>query len=117
MGALILEERKERMSDLFRKIDKNGDGVLSRAEVRAALKDLGINASRDDFSDLMVIIDLDGGGDISMKELAKAITRAMRGELDTLESRPPISKKPSLEKKTSKDKTGAKANNEKENED
>jgi len=77
------------MSDFFRKVDKDGDGILTRREVRLALENLGIQAGRDDFSDLMAIVDLDGGGDISMKEFAKSIHRAMKGELDHVEAKIP----------------------------
>merc|ERR1711953_555134 len=97
-----IEERKERISDFFRKVDKDADGILTRREVRLALENLGIAASRDDFSDLMAIVDTDGGGDISMKELAKAIHRAMRGELDhRMEIKPALQQGPKAKERGS----------------
>lgn len=86
-----LNERKTRKIDLFRFIDRSGDGSMSRAEFRAGLESLGFEVSGAEFAALVRKLDGDNSGDISisefdraLKEVERAARRAGRAdEIDT----------------------------------
>lgn len=86
-----LNERKTRKIDLFRFIDRSGDGSMSRAEFRDGLKSMGFEVSGAEFAALVRKLDGDNSGDISisefdaaLKEVERAARRAGRGaEIDT----------------------------------
>ena len=65
-----LTANRTRVIDAFRKLDKDGDGTITKAEFGAALPLLGFDASRTDLTDeLFKMFDSDGGGTISFDEL------------------------------------------------
>lgn len=72
----MLNKRKTRMVDVFRTIDKSGDGIVSTEEFRSGLEKLGFPQSDDDFAAIMATLDKDGSGDISVKEFDKALKLA-----------------------------------------
>ncbi len=57
-------------SQLFAKLDTNGDGQISKSEFETALGDAGVNSSSADA--LFAKLDSNGDGSISQSELAKA---------------------------------------------
>lgn len=71
-----LNARKTRMIDVFRVIDESGDGTVSADEFRIGLAKLGFETSDDDFEAVMVALDKDGSGDVSVKEFDKALKLA-----------------------------------------
>ena len=64
------------MLDLFRGLDENGDGNVSKKEFRKALPLLGLTEITRDTADLFFnTIDEDGSGSIQYSELSKKLRR------------------------------------------
>ena len=65
-----------RVLDLFRGLDENGDGNVSKKEFRKALPLLGLTEITRDTADLFFnTIDEDGSGSIQYSELSKKLRR------------------------------------------
>jgi len=77
-----LTANSTRVIDAFRKLDKDGDGTITKAEFRGALPLLGFDASRTDLTDeLFKTLDSDGGGTISFDELNQKLRQGAGVEL------------------------------------
>ena len=77
-----LTANRTRVIDAFRKLDKDGDGTITKAEFRGALPLLGFDASRTDLADeLFKTLDSDGGGTISFDELNQKLRQGAGVEL------------------------------------
>jgi calmodulin len=74
--AAKLKQKRIRVSELFKSIDTGGDGSISGQELRPALENLGIKCTDQEFAQIMAKIDKDGGGDVSLKELDRALKAA-----------------------------------------
>eukprot|EP00929_Paragymnodinium_shiwhaense_P008852 TRINITY_DN112825_c0_g1_i1.p1 TRINITY_DN112825_c0_g1~~TRINITY_DN112825_c0_g1_i1.p1 ORF type:complete len:509 (+),score=123.51 TRINITY_DN112825_c0_g1_i1:52-1578(+) len=68
-----LNKRSTRTIDLFRKINTTGDGTASREEFLAGLKAFGFEPSREEFDIVMMKLDTDGSGEVTVKELSRAL--------------------------------------------
>lgn len=78
MNALAAPEVEENLFRLFHTVwDQNGDGVLDRCEFVAALNGLGLDVKNLDdgsaFDDLFRMLDEDGSGTISLRELQNSL--------------------------------------------
>jgi calmodulin len=71
-----LAEKRMRATDLFKKIDTSGDGSIDADELRTGLADMGFKATDAEFAAIMMRVDRDGGGDVSLKEFDRAIKAA-----------------------------------------
>lgn len=69
-----------RTVDLFRKIDESGDGVVSPDEFLDGLQAFGFEPSKNEFHQLMKILDKDGDGEVDFREFDKAIKKAVKQE-------------------------------------
>ena len=78
--AALLQLHHVRVIDLFRALDKNADGQVTRQELAEALRSLGISASRDEVDELFDRIDADRSGGIVFRELQLALLAATREE-------------------------------------
>lgn len=65
---------------LFRALDKNADGQVTKPELAEALSSLGVQASREELDLLFERLDPDGSGGIVFRELQLAILAATREE-------------------------------------
>lgn len=57
--------------DVFKAMDSNGDGRVSRREFERGLRDLRVRLSFDDSDDLMKELDRDGDGQVAYREFAQ----------------------------------------------
>ena len=73
--ARAVKQNAVRTMDIFRDWDQNGDGQISKAEFRKALRSLGVEGGREDHDELFDSWDVDGSGAIDYKELDKALGR------------------------------------------
>uniref|UniRef100_A0A2N9EQ98 EF-hand domain-containing protein n=1 Tax=Fagus sylvatica TaxID=28930 RepID=A0A2N9EQ98_FAGSY len=61
----------EEVKKIFNKFDKNGDGKISRDELKDVLHALGSKTTSDEVKRIMSEIDKDGNGFISLEEFAE----------------------------------------------
>jgi len=71
--ASALRENAARVIDLFREMDANGDGEVSKKEFREAMTGLGLEVPAKDVDSLFDSWDSDGGGSLDFKELQKIL--------------------------------------------
>ena len=73
-----LEDQRENLTELFAKLDKNGDQHISKSELREGLKEGDIILSDKEFEDLFKKLDSDNSGSITYSEfLAGAVGISM----------------------------------------
>ena len=70
-----LDANHARVTDLFREWDVSGDGRVSKAEMRKALKLVGHEVTAEEVSELFSRLDRDDSGEIEYKELHAALRR------------------------------------------
>ncbi|XP_021296616.1 probable calcium-binding protein CML23 [Herrania umbratica] len=58
----------EEMKEVFKKFDKNGDGKISRDELKTILSALGSPPSSDEVDRIMSMMDKDGNGYVDLDE-------------------------------------------------
>ena len=75
---LNLTRRSEDFAAFFSKHDKSGDGKLQRHEFETVLQDMELKLDQQQVSELYVVLDRDGDGEIDTKELLRAITDTQR---------------------------------------
>ena len=63
-----LEKEKEGLTELFLKMDKNGDQILGKSELRNGIMESGINISEEEFEQLFAKLDINNNGSISYTE-------------------------------------------------
>eukprot|EP00930_Biecheleria_cincta_P018713 TRINITY_DN14482_c0_g2_i2.p1 TRINITY_DN14482_c0_g2~~TRINITY_DN14482_c0_g2_i2.p1 ORF type:complete len:1291 (+),score=276.31 TRINITY_DN14482_c0_g2_i2:62-3874(+) len=78
--ALLLSRGRSRVIDLFRLLDANSDGIVTKLELANALKELGVNASKDEVAGLFKQFDPDGNGGIEFTELRRAMHDELKRE-------------------------------------
>lgn len=71
--ASLLREHKTRVMDLFRAIDTNTDGMVTRQELESALLQMQINFTEGDLDELFSTLDPDGSKGIDFRELQRAL--------------------------------------------
>lgn len=80
---LRLLEGAGKVIDLFRSLDRDGDGKVTRDEFRQALPLVGFDSSQTDVvDDLFRELDGDGNGTIEYEELTAALRHGLSVELD-----------------------------------
>ena len=78
----ILEEKKnkklDRMADLVRTWDKNGDGDISKMEMRSLMRsEMNIKADNDEIDAFFMTIDRDGSGSLDLDEMKLALMKLL----------------------------------------
>ena len=70
LDLLKIVNSKQSAADLFKKMDKDGGGTITRDEFNNVLRDLGVKHVQDDaIQSLFDALDVDGGGTISYQEV------------------------------------------------
>jgi len=77
--AATLVANHARVLDLFRALDADRDGGISRAELRRKLEELGMQVTPAELCELFDALDPDGSGLIEFEELRQAMMHALRG--------------------------------------
>lgn len=74
-AQLISKKEKEALASVFKLLDKNGDGKLSKAEVKAGFdKHFGQAMSDDQVDELFANVDMDKSGFIDFSEFIVGCT-------------------------------------------
>ena len=98
-----------RVIDLFREWDTDGDGEVSKQELRRAIAALGLDVPDEDADALFDTFDPDGSGSIEYAELKKALKRRAAPPAPPLQARPARSPtRPVAEGRQLGDRTGGK---------
>ena len=74
--SALLQRHHTRVIDLFRVLDKDSDGEVTKAELAIALASLGVSVSSAELNSLFQELDPDRSGGIVLRELQSAMTRA-----------------------------------------
>jgi calcium-dependent protein kinase len=69
MADSLTEAELDVLTDTFKKIDENGDGHITFAEMKKALENKDMKISQDELSRLMKMADVNGDGVLSYEEL------------------------------------------------
>ena len=85
-----LVEQAQRVIDLFKSWDQDGDGTITKGEFRKALPELGLWAKPEDVDELFDSFDTDGGGSISFRELNRMLRRTRVVEHKTTKKEGPV---------------------------
>eukprot|EP00438_Fugacium_kawagutii_P018500 Skav201473 [mRNA] locus=scaffold828:16197:22208:- [translate_table: standard] len=73
-----LSSSRSMVNDWFYKMDSSRDGKISRAELKKGLKDMGCTLSASDLKAVLLYLDNDESGSVSLQELQKGMNRAVR---------------------------------------
>ena len=87
--AKILKRDGARVMDLFKALDANSDGVVTKPELTKALHSLGVKASSAELDGLFANLDPDKSGGIEFRELQVAIFAAMKEQAQPSQLSPP----------------------------
>mmetsp|Transcript_25422 Transcript_25422/g.59159 ORF Transcript_25422/g.59159 Transcript_25422/m.59159 type:complete len:351 (-) Transcript_25422:325-1377(-) len=87
-----LEAGKHRTIDLFRHIDASGDGLASAEELYSSLAEMGATMSGKEFALLLEIVDRDRSGEVTLKELDRALKSARRAQTAPLQGQGPFNR-------------------------
>ena len=75
---IFLRNNQMRVGDLFKSIDKSGDGALDAEELKEALDSVNLKFSEEEIGCLLAYLDSDGGGLLEASELNFAIRQYRR---------------------------------------
>lgn len=75
LNVLVYQLKRENLTEgqLFERIDSNQDGELSRSELQASLRKLGVSLSTSELDGILRIFDSDGSGSIDFAEIYQLI--------------------------------------------
>ena len=82
---LVENQEKKELEEIFKRIDKDNNGVLSKEEIKQALEESELSADDNDVDSLFDAIDTDKSGFIDYSEfLASTIDQTLLAEKEHL---------------------------------
>eukprot|EP00948_MAST-09A_sp_MAST-9A-sp1_P003549 g3549.t1 len=69
---------KLRKKDIFMKLDKNGDGLITEEEIIEGMKKLHVRLRKEDVHDIFSQIDHDGSGEVDIAEFLSLFSKSRR---------------------------------------
>jgi calcium-binding protein CML len=78
--ARLRDEQLRQLRELFLRFDLDGDGSLTKLEIAALLRSLGLRpAAGDEIHTLIASMDVDGNGTVEFDELASSLAQLLLG--------------------------------------
>lgn len=73
LGSLFHTSDEDEIKEAFRVFDKDGNGKISRHELRHVMKNLGEKLSDEEIDEMITEADVDGDGEISYQEFLEML--------------------------------------------
>jgi len=84
--SYLTEAQQTEFKEAFALFDKNGDGSISRDELKVVLDALGTNTTEENLDRLILEVDKDGNGEIDIEEFMLMMYRQVQGVQSNKES-------------------------------
>ena len=78
----LLQLHLTRVIDMFRSMDANGDGVLTKKELAIGLRNIGMDLSRGELNNLWNAFDRDHSGSVEYNELYQVLRDSSKSTVD-----------------------------------
>ncbi len=84
MAESLSEEQVAEFKEAFELFDQDGSGTITLAELKAVMKNLGLNPSDNELLEMINEVDADGNGTIEFTEFLDLMARKLKetGEKD-----------------------------------
>lgn len=93
----FLVDQKERLVDLFFRMDKDRSGTITREEFKVGMQALGIPGTEKQLIDLIDELDTDGDGEMNYKELAEGRVKSVEALRNASKIEIPAAPLPAIE--------------------
>ena len=86
MAESLSEEQVAEYKEAFELFDQDGSGTITLAELKAVMKNLGLNPSDNELLEMINEVDADGNGTIEFTEFLDLMARKLKetGEKDEM---------------------------------
>ena len=85
-GASLSDSQRAMAEEAFKMFDKDGGGSISVEELGQALRALGQDASEEELSRILAVVDADGSGQIEFEEFLQLINKELAKHTENLSS-------------------------------
>mmetsp|Transcript_3503 Transcript_3503/g.12201 ORF Transcript_3503/g.12201 Transcript_3503/m.12201 type:complete len:1039 (-) Transcript_3503:1573-4689(-) len=78
LGECTEEERREKLAEIFKSIDKDESGAISVEELRVAIGELGVEATSKQVEGMLKVADQDASKEISLEEFSSLVNSLLK---------------------------------------